>query len=453
MKRRNLVTLLACLALTLGTVGLAGCDLLETGNSGNSQRSSVTENTGSEENGSSSEQGSSNVENEEIAVTVGTEGLAYEKIEGKDEYCVVGMGTATGNSIVIASHVEGLPVTKVAEGAFAENEHLYSVTITENITEITQGAFLGCTRLVEVVNYSTISIGAGYSSKKDGGLGEYALVVFKKSTYVGTRVSNDNGYIVYDDGTDKILIDYIGEETSLTLPSYITKIQERALNSYKSIVSVNIPEGVTEIGAYAFGSCSGLTNISIPNSLTYVGYGAFVYDNMDVFGRVNPLEYYEESGLKYLGNEENPYVYLLGASGSGATRDIKTAVINENCKFVGDYAFDGCAALERVTLSKNIISIGYGAFADCTRLEEVEVFDGIKRMDSFAFSGCSSLAELSLTASLEWLGEDIFYGCEKLTSLTFVGTKSQWRAVDKESAWSEDSSLTEIICSDGTVAL
>ena len=446
MKRRNLVSLLACLALTLGTVGFAGCDLLETDSAGNSQNSSVTESSNNEENGSS-------VGNEEITVTLGTEGLAYEKIDGKDEYCVVGMGTAMENGIVIASHVEGLPVTRIAENAFAENEHLYSVTITENITEIAQGAFTGCSRLVEVVNYSKISIDAGYSSNKDGNLGEYALVVFKKSTYVGTRISNDNGYIVYDDGTDKILIDYIGEETSLTLPSYITKIKDHALSEYNAIVSVNIPEGVTEIGAYAFGFCAGLTNISIPNSLTYVGYGAFVCDNMDVFGRVNHLEYYEENGLKYLGNAENPYVYLAGATGSGATRNIKTAVINENCKFVGDYAFDDCVALESVTLSKNIISIGYGAFAGCTRLSNLEIFDGVKRIDSFAFSGCRSLTELSLTASLEWLGEDIFHECGKLTSLTFVGKKSQWRGIDKESAWKEYSSLTEVVCSDGTITL
>lgn len=284
-------------------------------------------------------------------------------------------------------------------------------------------------------------------------MGEYALIVFKKSTYTGTRISNDNGYIVYDDGVDKTLIDYIGEETNLTLPSYITKIKDRALSGYNSIVAVNIPEGVTEIGAYAFGYCNGLTNISIPNSLTHVGYGAFVCDNMAVFGRVNHLEYYEENGLKYLGNEENPYVYLAGASGVGASRNIKTAVINENCKFIGDYAFDDCVGLESVTLAQNIIAIGYGAFADCDSLSEVEIFDGAKRIDSFAFSGCTSLSDVKLTASVEWMGEEIFHNCENLTSLTFDGTKSNWRNIDKESAWNEYSSLTEIVCSDGTVTL
>ena len=104
-------------------------------------------------------------------------------------------------------------------------------------------------------------------------------------------------------------------------------------------------------------------------------------------------------------------------------------------------------------LSKNIISLGYGAFADCGRLSEIEIFDRVKRIDSFAFSGCGNLTKLSLTASVEWMGEDIFHNCEKLTSLTFVGKKSQWRGIDKESAWKEYSSLTEVVCSDGTITL
>ena len=56
---------------------------------------------------------------------VGTVGLIFIKIEGKEEYAVKDIGTATATRIVIPEIYEGLPVTSIGSHAFY---NCYSLT-------------------------------------------------------------------------------------------------------------------------------------------------------------------------------------------------------------------------------------------------------------------------------------------------------------------------------------
>ena len=113
-------------------------------------------------------------------------------------------------------------------------------------------------------------------NSSNGYVGYYALAVYNVSdTFTGTKLSNDNGYIVYADGTEKILVGYNGTETDLVLPSYITKINQYAFYDCDSLTSVTIGDSVTSIGSYAFEYCSSLTSIEIGGSVTSIGYMAF----------------------------------------------------------------------------------------------------------------------------------------------------------------------------------
>ena len=71
-----------------------------------------------------------------------------------------------------------------------------------------------------------LNITAGSSSY--GYVGYYAKRVYKEgASYLST---DENGYIIYNDGTDKILMGYTGTETDLTLPSDTTKIYKYAFS-------------------------------------------------------------------------------------------------------------------------------------------------------------------------------------------------------------------------------
>ncbi|MBE5742850.1 MAG: hypothetical protein E7360_06025 [Clostridiales bacterium] len=152
-------------------------------------------------------------------------------------------------------------VTSIGEYSFSYCDNLTSVVIPDSVTSIGNSAFSSCYKLVEVVNKSThITVTKGDTS--DGYIGYYALAVYNSGDiFEGTKLSNDNGYIVYTDGDEKILVGYTGTETNLALPSYITEIYQYAFYDCDSLTSVVIPDSVTSIGDYAFYNCYNLTSV------------------------------------------------------------------------------------------------------------------------------------------------------------------------------------------------
>ena len=142
------------------------------------------------------------------------------------------------------------------------------------MTSIGDYAFYDCGRLVEVVNKSThITVEKG--SELNGYVGYYALAVYNNGDTFESKLSNDNGYIIYTDGEEKILVGYTGMETDLILPSYVTKINQYAFYWCKSLTSVVISDSVTSIGNRVFYNCDGLTSVTIGDGVTSIGYGAF----------------------------------------------------------------------------------------------------------------------------------------------------------------------------------
>lgn len=218
-------------------------------------------------------------------------------------------------------------VTTIPSYAFSYCSGLTSITIPDSVTSIGVAAFSDCYRLVEVYNKSSLLITAG--SSDEGYVAYYAKNVYTKEG--GSKLSTDeNGYVIYTEGDQKILVAYIGTETEFLLPSYITKINQYAFYNCSGLTSIVIPDSVTSIGAYAFSDCSGLTNVTIPNSVTSIGNRAFQYC----------------SGLTSI-------------------------TIPNSVTSIGEDAFLFCAGLTSVTIPKSVTSIGKSAFWGCRGLTSV----------------------------------------------------------------------------------
>ena len=156
---------------------------------------------------------------------------------------------------------DGTFITKYAiyDYAFYGRSGLTSVTIPDSVTSIGDSAFVGCYKLVEVYNKSSLNITAG--SEDNGYVGCYAKNVYTKeggSWFTDTA----DGFRFFYDGAQGYLMGYNGSETDVTLPAFfraydgtfITKyaIYDYAFYGRSGLTSVTIPDSVTSIGEYAF---------------------------------------------------------------------------------------------------------------------------------------------------------------------------------------------------------
>ncbi|MBQ8659097.1 MAG: leucine-rich repeat domain-containing protein [Clostridia bacterium] len=299
-------------------------------------------------------------------IEVGKGNTAYRSIDGnlysKDgktliQYAIGKTATSftTPNSVTsignyafyncnnLTSVTIGNGVTSIGDYAFYICRSLTSVTIGNSVTSIGYWAFAYCNRLVEVVNKSPhITVEKG--SIENEYLGCYAFAVYNsEDTFTGTKLTNDNGYIVYTDGVEKILVGYFGEETALTLPSYITEINQYAFVGCSSLTSIKIPNSVTSIGDYAFALCGSLTSIEVGKENT-------AYQSID--------------GNLYSKDGKTLIQYAIGKK--AISFEIPNGVTS-----IGNYAFYNCNNLTSVKIGDDVTSIGDWTFALCGNLTSI----------------------------------------------------------------------------------
>ena len=176
--------------------------------------------------------------------------------------------------------------------------------------------------------------------------------------------------------------------------------------------SVEIPDSVNVIWDYAFGGCSGLTGIDLPDDLYRIGEGVF----------------------------------------SGCS-SLKSIDLPDGLDWIGPYAFSNCESLTSIVIPDGVTSIGDYAFYNCTSLTSVVIGDSVTSIGEWAFANCTSLTSVVIGDSVTSIGYRAFYSCDSLTSITFKGTVAEWNAISKGTDWRENVPATEVVCSDGKVAI
>ena len=160
------------------------------------------------------------------------------------------------------------------------------------------------------------------------------------------------------------------------------------------------------IDEWAFIQCSRLTAITVSETVTSIGEGAFFYgcDN---------LQYNIEGNLKYLGNNENKYLYLAGATSD----DITSVTINPNCRFIGESAFWCCTSLTSIEIPDSVTSIGNSAFSGCSSLTSIVIPEGVTSIGGSAFSNCTSLTSVIIPESVTSFNTQTFAECNNLKNV------------------------------------
>lgn len=180
------------------------------------------------------------------------------------------------------------------------------------------------------------------------GLGKQVSVIFAPSetTHPQTPV-NPSNYSTLFLQNGSTLEKYIGNDTSVIIPDFITEIGVSAFSKCSFLQTITIPHSVTKIADLAFSDCTALQSFTIPNSVTKLGM----------------------------------------------------------------FVFSGCSSLQSVTLSNSVTTLETYTFGSCSSLKSVTIPSSVVELKSAVFNNCTSLQSVTFLGKKIILGNDTFKGC------------------------------------------
>ena len=396
-------------------------------------------------------------------------------------------------------------VTSIGEWAFGDCDSLTDIEIPDSVLNIGESAFACCDRL------ESITVENGNTKYHSAG---NCLI----ETATKTLIAGCNNSVIPADGSVTRIAENAFREcglTSIVIPNAVTSIGEYAFCNCSSLASIIIGSGLSEIEGFTFQGCSSLTSITIGSNVTSIGMRAF-WDcssltsitipnsvtsiHSDAFVDCSSLQYNEYDNALYLGNNENPYLWLMKAKNTAIT----SCTINSNTKFIFDDAFDNCISLTSIMIPDSVTSIGRGAFSNCRSLTSIMIPDSVtsigggafdncsslqyneydnglyignsenpylvlvkaknkditsctinsntKFIHSSAFFNCRSLTSITIPQGVTSIGNNAFSWCGALTNITYGGTKAQWAAISKWHPLAYNTSEYTVTCTDGVLS-
>ncbi len=293
---------------------------------------------------------------------------------------------------------------KIGAHAFRLDANLTAVNNLKYVTSVGAYAF-GETGITETETAANAVYGEGafYASKLEkitiGAGSTFGLGAFQRCSYLETVVMPEAGGVHFGAGC-------FAEDIRLKTID-LSKIDERIENEtfyFCTALTVADLQHVKYIGDYAFINCGSLLTVNMP-IVEEIGQGAFaVYRS------------------EWNSSSQNSN----SALGSPSAPLIRSVVLPQTLKKLGDGVFSGCTQLESITLPASLTEIGDYLFAQCPALETVVLPDNMKSIGAYMFAGCTALTTINL-GRVESIGEYAFTSCSSLTtvdlsSLTTVDT-------------------------------
>ena len=322
----------------------------------------------------------------------------------------------------------GLPIreAELMEGETVEQEafkncaSLTRITIPSSVTSIQTDAFAGCLRLVEICNKSgSLAITAG--KEDNGSIGKYALNIYKNGT---SKLSTDaNGFVKYNSGSEELIIDYVGTNAEITLPTTATEVRKYALRDNATITKLTVPSNISMIGLEAFASCPKLKEVVI-NGVKLMD--AYCFSNCTALANIT------------LSNTTE----TIGDCAFSGDTSLKEITIPKNVRSFGRSALFSCTSLEKITVedaNANYCSIDGSLYnkdktvliqyAQASKMEAFEVPASVTRIEENAFSLIRKLKTLTFSSNVVEIGKNAFENATVLNEVKFKGAISDWAKI------------------------
>ncbi len=210
--------------------------------------------------------------------------------------------------------------------------------------------------------------------------------------------------------------------------------------------SVTIPDGVHIIGENAFGGCDRLESVYIPESVTDIRADAFSdcesLKNVTFGGTKAQWESVSNNTRSLTVHTEAETVHC-----SDGETVIPPMLIIKNVLF---YCREN---VETVQIPDGVEQIHINAFKMCL-CRSIKVSDSVRIICDAAITECYELESVEIPASVEEIDGLLFVACDKLQDITFGGTLSRWKAINKYPDWQKHLNRGAVIhCIDGEIEI
>ena len=358
-------------------------------------------------------------------------------------------------------------ITTISSKAFCGNDNLKELIIRNTVTNIEEEAFEECDDLVIYCNS-----------------GSYAETYAKENEIpyeiVDGVITDKYIYKPNEDNSSCTIIDYIGNETQVTIPEKIdlysvTKIGNKAFYANENINYIEIHKDIKEIGIKAFSGCINLKNISVNSeNLNYISDDGILFNKTKTELICFPSEK-EVVNNNYSIPDTVTKIAYGAFEGNEKLRCIN---FGANVIEIGNQAFSQCKQLQEINVSINstyesengvlfknkkndLICYPSGKkdkkyeipstvtyimdFIDNDYIEEIVFGENVEFIDISAFQHCENLKNIDMSKSkIEGIKSSTFYNCKLLENIKFP---KSLRAI-YDYAFAECISLKEIILPD-----
>ena len=316
----------------------------------------------------------------------------------------------TQEHLKIPQTIDGLLVTAIADGAFAENETLKTLMIPESITSIGTGILAGCetlhslqTPLMGESKEGTQYLGYlfGATRHEDNARD---IPVSLKCLRLTAEWQSLPAYALFD----------CNDLVCISLPQTIKVLEKFAMFNCASAKQIDGLERITTFGDRALMDCSELQIVALSDSLETVGFGAF-----EGCKSIRALT------LPFVGGSrtENNYLgYIFGAAQPDFAKgfypaNLARVTVKQAAQTLGNYAFFECESLKEINLSEGLTSIGVRAFYGCTSLWSIKLPNTVTTVRELAFANCDALKTIQFGSALTEIGVNAFYNCDSLAEV------------------------------------
>ncbi len=323
---------------------------------------------------------------------------------GITQWCHITFGNETSNPLCYAHNL------------YIDNSLVNNLFIPENVREIKDYAFYGCSGALGLLTFpNTLTK-----------IGNYAFA--DCSGFIG-GLTIPNSVITIGNHAFDNCTGFMG---LLTIGESVTTIGDYAFNNCRNFTgSINIPNSVITIGNYAFyGSTAYWGTLTLGNSVTTIGNYAFYGCTGLVGDIVIPNSVTTIGEYAFYNCHSFAGTLTIGSSvttiGSDAFRNcynlVGNIVIPNSVISIGSEAFRDCTGFSStLTFGNSVTTIGNSAFYNCYNLKgNIEIPNSVTSIGSYAFNNCYGFTgSLTIPSSVTTIGGRAFYNCNGLTEVYY----------------------------------